>query len=451
MGSWRKGRDNLVNTGAKTNTGARMGLLAAVMLAALIVAPCAAAAELHVIPVTGTIDHGLAAFVARAIRDAEEAGAAAVVLEIDTPGGLVDAALKARDAIVGSKVRTIAYVNPRAWSAGALLAIACETLVMNPGGSMGAAETRPNEEKYISAVRAEFEATAGLRGRDPQLAGAMVDADIEIPGLVSRGKILTLTAAKATELGFADMTAANIEELAERAGLFDADIVRVDSSMAERAARWLTNDAVSQVLLTLGLVGLAVELLTPGFGVPGAIGLISLGLFFGGRLLGGLAGWEAVAVFLVGFALLLIELFLIPGFGVTGILGVVGIFASLVLSYPTPIQAMNALAIAIVGGAALSALAVGLLARGGKLRGRPGRIVLRHEERVDKGYVAVDSMAGIEGAAGVAVTALKPVGTIDIDGRHIQAISEGGFILAGTGVRVVRVQGNNVFVRMTEH
>ena len=439
-----------MNARAKMNAGARVGMLAAVMLVALFVAPRAAAAELHVIPVTGTIDYGLAAFVARAIRGAEEAGASAVVLSIDTPGGLVNAALRARDAIVASKVRTIAYVNPRAWSAGALLAIACETLVMNPGGSMGAAETRPNEEKYISAVRAEFEATAGLRGRDPQLAGAMVDADIEIPGLVSRGKILTLTATKATELGFADEVATGIEELAEKLGLAEAEIVDVQSSTAERVARWLTNDAVSQVLLTIGLVGLAVEALTPGFGVPGAIGLTSMGLFFGGRLLGGLAGWEAVAVFLVGFALLLIELFLIPGFGVTGILGIVGVFASLVLSYPTPAQAMSALAVALVGGAALSALTVGLLTRGGRLRGRPGRIVLRHEERVDKGYLAVERLAGVDGAEGVAVTALKPVGTVDFDGRRVQAISEGGFILAGTRVRVVRVEGSNVFVRVTE-
>ena len=180
----QEGCDNLVNVCIKPRIMARMGLLAAVMLATLILAPRASAAELHVIPITGTIDHGLAAFTARAIRDAEAAGAAAVVLDIDTPGGIVAAALKARDAIVGSKVRTIAYVNPRAWSAGALLAIACETLVMNPGGSMGAAETRPNEEKYISALRAEFEATADLRGRDPSIAGAMVDADMEIPGLV---------------------------------------------------------------------------------------------------------------------------------------------------------------------------------------------------------------------------------------------------------------------------
>ncbi len=440
-----------MNVCIKPRIMARMGLLAAVMLATLILAPRASAAELHVIPIAGTIDHGLAAFTARAIRDAEAAGAAAVVLDIDTPGGIVAAALKARDAIVGSKVRTIAYVNPRAWSAGALLAIACETLVMNPGGSMGAAETRPNEEKYISALRAEFEATADLRGRDPSIAGAMVDADMEIPGLVSRGKILTLTATKAAELGFADATAADIEGLIELVGLAEAHTVEVASSTAERAARWLTNDAVSQALLTLGLVGLVVEMLTPGFGVPGAIGLTSLGLFFGGRLLGGLAGWEAVAVFLIGFLLLLIELFLIPGFGVTGILGIVGIFASLVLSYPTPAQAMAALAIALVGGAALSALAVWLLARGAKLRGYQGRIVLRHEERVDKGYVAVGNMAGLEGAVGVAVTALKPVGAVDIQGMRVEAISESGFILAGTDVTVVRVQGSNVFVRTTNN
>ena len=159
----------------------------------------------------------------------------------------------------------------------------------------------------------------------------------------------------------------------ELVGLAEAHTVEVASSTRERAARWLTNDAVSQVLLTLGLVGLVVEMLTPGFGA-GAIGLTSWG-YFSAEGSSGLAGWEAVAVFLIGF-LLLVELFLIPGFGVIGILGIVGIFASLVLT-PTPAQAMAALAIALVGGSALSALAVWLLARGAKLRGYQGRIVLR--------------------------------------------------------------------------
>lgn len=408
-----------------------------------------AGSKVYLVPVDGTVEYGLSAFVARAVREAEGEGAAAIVFDIDTPGGLVDAALRIRDSIVKAKVKTVAYVNPRAWSAGALLAIACDTLAMHPGGSMGAAETRPNEEKYISAVRAEFAATAGMRGRDANIAAAMVDADVEIPGLVDKGKILTLTAAKATELGFADLSASSVRELLEKLDLAGAQVVNAETTMAERAARMLTNDVVSQVLLTLGLLGIAVELLTPGFGIPGVVGLTALGLFFGGRLIGGMAGWEVVGLFFLGFVLLLIELFLIPGFGIAGILGILAIFASLILSFPTPAQAMRALSISIVAVVAIAVLVVRYLARAGKggKAGPVGRLVLHHSETPDRGYLAVDRLFDLEGAQGVAVTGLKPVGIVEIRGRRVEAMSEGDFVEAGTKVRVVRVEANNVFVR----
>ncbi len=188
-----------------------------------------------------------------------------MIIDIDTPGGYVDSALKMRDAIISSEVRTIAYVDSRAWSAGALIAIACDDIAMKMGGSsMGAAETRPKEEKYISAVRAEFEATAELRGRDPAVAGAMVDADVEIPGVIERGKILTLTATAAENLGFIEYKVKDLDDLLGLLGLSGAEIVDVKQTSAEWFARLLTNQVAAEVLLTLGLVGLAVELVTPG-------------------------------------------------------------------------------------------------------------------------------------------------------------------------------------------
>ncbi|MDD4337497.1 MAG: ATP-dependent Clp protease proteolytic subunit, partial [Firmicutes bacterium] len=192
------------------------GAFVLALLALILLMPfrtCAANPRVYVIPLQGQIEHGLASFIARGLREAAEARADAVIIDIDTPGGYVDAALKVRDAIISSKVRTIAYVNSRAWSAGALIAIACDDIAMKMGSSMGAAETRPKEEKYISAVRAEFEATAELRGRDPVVAGAMVDADVEIPDLIERGKILTLTATMAEDLGFAEYKVMNMDEL----------------------------------------------------------------------------------------------------------------------------------------------------------------------------------------------------------------------------------------------
>ena len=156
----------------------------------------------YVISIEGTIDLGLAPFLARTIRQAEEAGAAAVLLEINTFGGRVDAAVAMRDALLNSRVRTIAFVNQRAISAGALIALACNTLVMTQGGTIGAAtpvlsgggETQPTDEKSVSYLRSEFRATAESRNRQPEFAEAMVDADVEIEGVIAKGKLLTLTA-----------------------------------------------------------------------------------------------------------------------------------------------------------------------------------------------------------------------------------------------------------------
>ena len=163
--------------------------------------------------------------------------------------------------------------------------------------------------------------------------------------------------------------------------------------------------------------------------------------------MGGLAGWEVVVLFLVGLALLLLELFVIPGFGVAGILGIVSIFASLILSYPTPAQAMGAISISIVVAVLLIFLLVRFLSRGGKKLGRAGRIVLEHSEAPEEGYVGVEDLRSLLGEEARAMTPLRRVGAINVGGRRVEAVSEGGFVLQGTHVRVVRVEGNRVFIR----
>ena len=312
---------------------------------------------------------------------------------------------------------------------------------------MGAAETRPKEEKYISAVRAEFEATAELRNRDPIVAGAMVDADVEIPGLIERGKILTLTATMAEDLGFVEYKIRNMDELLEQSDLTGALLVEVKQTSAEWFARLLTNQLAAEILLTLGLIGLAIELFTPGFGIPGTVGIVSLGLFFGGRIMAGLAGWEVVVLFLVGLILLLLEVFEIPGFGVAGILGIVRLIASFVLSYPTPGEGAAALAIAIGIAIVIVALMVFLLSRGGRKGRAPAKLILDHTEAPEEGYVAVKTYESLANAEGVVLTPLKPVGVVDFDGRRVEAISEGLFVMRGARVRVIHIEGNKVFVR----
>src|SRR5690606_37471910 len=148
----------------------------------------------YVVPIEGTIDEGLAVFVRRALGEAREAGAVAVLVEINTFGGRVDSATDIKDGLAAMEVPVIAFVTQRAWSAGALIALGARYLAMAPGTSIGAAEPRPADAKVISALRKEFEAAAEHWGRDPRIAAAMVDANVVIEGLTEKDEILTLSA-----------------------------------------------------------------------------------------------------------------------------------------------------------------------------------------------------------------------------------------------------------------
>lgn len=206
-------------------------------------------AVVYVVPIEGMIDLGLAPFLSRTIGQAKEAGAAAVLLDINTFGGRVDAAVAMRDALLNSPVRTIAFVNQRAISAGALIALACETLVMTKGGTIGAAapvlagagEAKPADEKSVSYVRKEFRATAEVRNRPPAFAEAMVDADVEIAGVIAKGKLLTLTTSEALEHKVAEFTAPTVDAALTAAGLPGAELRRATQSWAETFVRFLTN------------------------------------------------------------------------------------------------------------------------------------------------------------------------------------------------------------------
>jgi membrane-bound serine protease (ClpP class) len=262
----------------------------------------------HVIAIDGVIDLGLAPFLERTIREAEAGGAAAIVLDINTFGGRVDAAVTMRDTLLNSKVRTVAFINQRAISAGALIALACDTIVMVKGGTIGAAapvtggagESRPADEKSVSYVRKEFRATAESRNRPPLFAEAMVDADVEIPAVIGKGKLLTLTTSEALQHKVADLSAPTLNEALQAAGLPDADIRAARQTWAESLVRLFTHPVVSSLLMSLGLLGLLVEIRTPGFGVPGANGLLSFGVFFWGHWIVRLAGWEELL--LIGLA-----------------------------------------------------------------------------------------------------------------------------------------------------
>jgi membrane-bound serine protease (ClpP class) len=448
--------------GVCSRGGRNLFLLAAGLLCA--VAAAFAQERPHVVyvaPIEGIIDLGLAPYVQRVLDEATAAGAAAVVLEINTFGGRVDAAVQIRDSLLNSRVRTVAFVNKRAISAGALISLAAENIVMAGGSTIGAATpvqagqpgaaAQPVEEKTVSYVRKEFRATAERRKRPPLLAEAMVDTDVEIRGVIAKGKLLTLTTEEALKHKFADFRADTLEDALERLGLGGADIRRASPNWAENVVRFLTHPLVSSLLVTVGMLGIIIELRSPGLGVAGAIGVGSLAAFFWGHWLVQLAGWGELLLALGGVALLILELLVIPGFGFAGILGIIAILAALVMSVvgsgATPEYLMLAAA-RIVGALLLALLASFILLRFMPRTPFGRRLILDTGLGAGQHYgSAPESDLRWLGKRGRATSSLRPAGIADIEGARVDVVSEGELIEPGTPVEVAHVDGNRIVVR----
>ena len=439
---------------------ATVGVLALLMLGA-VPAARSAGSVVYVIPIEGVIDLGLAPFVERVLGEAAAAKADAVVLEINTFGGRVDAAVLIRDALLRSKVRTVAFVNKRAISAGALISLAAETIIMADGGTIGAATpvqiglpgapAQPVEEKTVSYMRKEFRATAESRKRPSLLAEAMVDADVEVPGVIEKGKLLTLTTEEALQQKLADFHADNMERALEILGLPDAEIRRAEETWAESLVRVLTHPVVSSVLIAVGMLGIIVEIQSPGFGVPGAVGLISLALFLWGHWLVRLAGWEEVLLIGIGLTLLAVEVFVIPGFGIFGALGLaallVGLGLSLVGTGATWAVVLSALGQVIVALLLAVVLALAFLRVLPRLPfGR--RLILETELPAQAGYAsAPEADRRWLGKRGTAASTLRPAGIAHFDHERVDVVTEGEYIEAGDAIEVIRIEGNRIVVR----
>ena len=420
-------------------------------LASLVLAvPAAAQVPLvYRIAVTGTIENGLAPYVSRSLREAEAAGAAAVYLDIDTPGGRVDAAERISDAIRRATVPVYAFVNPRAFSAGALIAISAKEIYMRPGSVMGAATPvdgggQRAPEKMVSAMRAEFRAVAEERGYDPRIAEAMVDEAIDIPGVVEEGRLLTLTSGEALKVGYAEAEVRDEAALLEAIGLEGADVVSVEPNWAEQVVRFLTNPLVSPLLLSLGVLGLVLEIKSGAFGLGGLVSLASLGLFFGSSFVIGLAGWEEVLLLGLGVLALGVEVFVLPGFGVAGVLGLAAVGAAMVLAMmgasPTTGDVVQALAI-LGASLVITAAVVYAWLRHIPNSDRWGGLFLRGGMAQSDGYISAPQRADLVGQEGVAVTDLRPAGTAAIAGERVDVVTEGEFVTQGSAVRVVRSEG----------
>jgi membrane-bound serine protease (ClpP class) len=411
------------------------------------------------VPVTGVIELGLAPFVERSLAEARAANASAVVLDIDTPGGRVDAAQRIVKALQDAEVPTYALVNPHAFSAGAMIALATDRVFMRPGSVMGAAtpvtgegETAP--EKIVSAMRAEMRSLAERRGLDPRIAEAMVDPSIAVEGVVEAGKLLTLTAVEADRIGYAVLVD-NFAALLASVELVPERVVDTRPNWAEGVVRFITNPLVAPFLLSLGFLGLIIEIKTPSFGLAGIAGGTALALFFGGHYLVGLAGWEELILLTVGIVLLGIEIFVVPGFGIFGVLGIGGILASIYLSM---IGSMSTLVDYTNAAMVLSASMLIVLVSGWaimrtlpkNMRLYRSGILLGDVMNRDTGFLSSAVRGELVGRRGVAVTDLRPAGVGRFDGERIDIVAEEGWITAGTPIEIVRAEGYRHVVRSTE-
>ena len=429
-----------------------------VVAIALLGVPASGRAQsvIYRVPVTGVVELGMAPFIERSIEEAAAQGMAAVVLDMDTPGGRVDAAERIADAISDASIPVYTLVNRRAFSAGALIALSSQRIYMRPGSVIGAAtpvdgtgETAP--EKIVSAMRSEMRALAEARGLDPLIAEAMVDPDIEIEGIDEAGKLLTLTTEEAVRVGYA-IEVEDMPALLALLGEEGAQVVTSEVNWAESVVRFFSNPIVAPFLLTLGFLGLIVEIKTAGFGLAGIAGLLSLSLFFGSHLVVGLAGWEDLIVFGVGLALVGVEAFLIPGFGLFGILGALGIlgglYMSLMGSLPTTADFTRA-GLVMTTTILLIVVSAWVLIRslpGSSRLAKSGVFLLQRTDRAI-GYESAEPRTDLVGVLGKAITDLRPSGTGLFGDERIDVVSESEWITEGTPIRIISAEGYRHIVR----
>lgn len=414
----------------------------------------------------------------QAFEAADSLGAELVLIHMNTYGGTVVDADSIRTKILNSPIPVYVFIDNNAASAGALISVACERIYMRKGSSIGAAtvvnqtgEKMP--DKYQSYMRSIMRATAEAHGkdtivagqdtifkwkRDPRIAEAMVDEAVYIEGIIDTGKILTFTPLEAVKYDFCEGIVENVEELLEKAGFKDYQIVEYKPTGLERLIGFLVNPIVSGILIMAILGGIYFEMQTPGIGFSLIIAVLAAITYFAPLYLEGLAAnWEII-VFIIGLILIAIEIFVFPGFGVAGISGIVLAFTGLVLSlvdnihfnfeHVNPRQLMIALSTVVFSTFAGFVLSLWLskrffTAQSGVLK----NLSLQDVQKREDGYVSIDmSLMLLKGKEGSAHTVLRPSGKVKIEGAVYDAVSELGMIEKGEPVIVTRVETTQVYV-----
>ncbi|MFB4166516.1 nodulation protein NfeD [Virgibacillus sp. JSM 102003] len=402
----------------------------------------------YIIPIENEVEAGLEAFLSRTTKEAEAKGADHIIFEIDTPGGRVDSARQIAELLQDLELTTTSFIVNQALSAGSYIALNTDNIYMKPQANMGASgvinqDGTAANKKAQSAWLSAMKSAAESKGRDKLYAAAMADPSIDLPEYgAEEGKYLTLDPDSAVEVGYSKATVQDRTELLNELGLNNATIVEKEPTISENIARFITNPVVVPILLSVASLGLIVELYSPGFGIPGIMGLLSLILFFYGHVVAGLAGMEAIILLILGLVLIIAEFF-VPG-GIVGLLGVGSVVGSLIISGQDIGHMSMSIGIAFIVAIIASII---LFKSIGMEKGFFRHIILKDQTSTELGYVSSVNRLELIGLEGVTVTQLRPSGTAVFDGERLDVVSEGGFIQSNKLVKVVKVEGVRVVVR----
>lgn len=395
------------------------------------------------------------------LEKAKELEADYVILELDTYGGALNDADDIRTRILDFDIPVYAFINKDAASAGALISIACDSIYMAGGSSIGAATVVGQDgaaapDKYQSYMRSIMRSTAEAKGRNPKMAEAMVDEDIDLDSISMEGKVLTLSVSEAIKFGFCEAKVSNIDEIMKRSGVSEYDIETFELGASEKIIALFLNPFVSGILILIIVGGIYFELQTPGVGFPILASIVAIILYFVPNYLNGLAeNWE-IAVFVIGIILIALEVFVIPGFGVAGVLGLAAVLGSLVLvmlnndmfdfSFVAGDQIV--ISVAVVSAGLLGALI--LMFVGGTTLAESRffkRVALQEIQSADQGYTSKPIPESMMGKKGKTYTVLRPSGKIEIEGVIYDAFTRGNYIGEGIEVEVISEEGTSLKVR----
>jgi len=418
--------------------------------------------KIMVMEMKDVIDPRMHRYVELALAEAESREADIVIIEMDTYGGTLNDAKEIVDKIMHFKKPVWVFINSDAASAGALISIACDSIYMAPGATIGAATVVDGQgqkapDKYQSYMRSIMRATAEEKGRDPRIAEGMVDENIEIEGVKKAGQVITFSTSEALQHGFCDARVASIEDILKRNNITDYTLDRFELGVTEKIISLVLNPFISSLLILIIIAGIYFEMQTPGLGFAGLAALVALIVYLVPYYLNGLAAnWE-IAAFVIGLALIAVEIFVIPGFGIAGIAGLVLTVGSLFLimidndffdfEFVPPSQLLYALAAALggtLGGVIL------LLVGGSKLPETRffRRIALTDTLNRSEGFVSLQYEEPLLGKQGTAETVLRPSGKVLIDGKLYDAYTRGEYIQKGQRVEVISEEGSSLKVKL---